>query len=448
MKRKALGHLLAWKNSPGRKPLLLKGARQVGKTWLMKEFGELAYRNTVYIDFFNNLEARKVFDGDLKPRRIIEELGFIMGASIDPNETLVIFDEVQECNRGLNSLKYFCEEAPEYHIIAAGSFLGIALHQDESFPVGKTDSFTLFPMTFSEFLNALEEKQLLAAIEKRQPRLVNLVKNNLTKYLKYYFYTGGMPEVVHSFVKEKNFKQIRLLQKRIISDYEDDFSKHTGMGAAEKLLRLWNSIPGQLAREKKKFVYNDLKPGAKSRDYRSSLFWLARCGLVYEVNRVSLPHYPLVSYAENDHFKLYMLDLGLLSAMASLDIDAFLDRDSAFFDHFHGALAEQYVLQELKALEDIPVFYWTREGSAKAEVDFVIQTGNKVIPLEVKAEKNLKAKSLKVFASLYKPQIAIRSSLADLGQHTWENGITYDIPLYMIGGIIPALADNPIIAIQ
>jgi predicted AAA+ superfamily ATPase len=435
MQRKALELLRAWKNSPNRKPLLLKGARQVGKTWLMKEFAKTAYRNTVYIDFFNNREARKIFDGDLKPHRIIEELNFISGTSVIPGETLVIFDEIQECNRGLNSLKYFCEEAPEYHIIAAGSFLGITLHEDESFPVGKTDSFTLFPMTFSEFINALGEKQLLIAMEKREPRLLNLVKDNLIKHLKYYFYVGGMPEVVHAFTKEKSFKKIRSLQKRIVSDYEDDFSKHTGAAAAEKLIRLWNSIPGQLAREKKKFVYNELKPGAKSRDYRSALLWLVKCGLIYEVNRVTLPHYPLVSYAEAEHFKLYMLDTGLLSAMADLDIEAFLDRDPSFFDHFHGALAEQYVLQELKALGDIPVFYWAREGSAKAEVDFVIQMRNKIIPLEVKAEKNLKAKSLKVFIDTYKPEMAIRSSLSDLGQSCTIGCTMHDIPLYMIDSL-------------
>jgi len=434
--------LLAWKNSPGRKPLLLKGARQVGKTWLMKEFGKTAYRNTVYIDFFNNREARRIFDDDLKPKRIIDELGFISGESIRPGETLVIFDEIQECNRGLNSLKYFCEEAPEYHIIAAGSFLGIALHHDESFPVGKTDSLTLYPMTFSEFLYALKEQQLITAIEKREPRLIALIKNNLIKYLKYYFYVGGMPEVVLAFTKEKKFNTIRAIQKRIIGDYEDDFSKHIGTGSAEKVIRLWNSIPRQLARESKKFVYNDVKPGAKSRDYRSSLFWLTKCGLVYEVSRVTLPHYPLASYAEPEYFKLYMLDIGLLSAMCGLDIDAFLDRDPAVFDHFYGALAEQYVLGELKALENIPIFYWTREGSAKAEVDFIIQIGNKVIPLEVKAERNLKAKSLKSLIDTHSPKTVIRSSLADMGQSTYSGSVIHEIPLYMIGGIEDLLSGS------
>jgi predicted AAA+ superfamily ATPase len=401
----------------------------------MKEFGKTTYRNTVYIDFFNNQRARKIFDGDLKPLRIIEELGFIAGESIYPGETLVIFDEIQECNRSLNSLKYFCEEAPEYHIIAAGSFLGIALHENESFPVGKTDSLTLHPLTFSEFLTALDEQQLITAIEKRKPRLTALVKNELSKYLKYYFYVGGMPEVALAFAKEKNFRAIRKIQKRIISNYEDDFSKHIGMGSAEKVIRLWNSIPRQLAREMKKFVYTDVKPGAKSRDYRSSLFWLIKCGLVHEVSRISLPHYPLASYAEPDHFKLYMADIGLLSAMSGLDIEAFLDRDAAVFDHFHGALAEQYVLGELKALGDIPIFYWAREGSAKAEVDFIVQCGNRVIPLEVKAERNLKAKSLKSFINIYNPPMAIRSSLADWGHGNYADCVIYDIPLYMISGL-------------
>jgi len=428
-----MASLAAWKDAPDRKPLLLTGARQVGKTWLMKEFGKTAYKNTVYIDFFNNDQARKVFDGDLEPRRIIEELGFISGESIRPGETLVIFDEIQECNRGLNSLKYFCENAPEYHLIAAGSFLGIALHQDESFPVGKTDSLTLYPMTLAEFLNALGEDRLSLAIEKQEPRLVTLVKDDLIKYLKYYFYVGGMPEAVQAFTKEKNFKKIRVIQKRILADYENDFSKHIGMGSADRVIRIWNSIPAQLARENKKFVYGDVKPGSKSRDYRSSLFWLSKCGLVHEICRITMPHYPLISYADPAHFKLYMLDVGLLSAMSDLDIAAFLDRDSSVFDHFYGALAEQFVLQELKAAEDIPVYYWTREGSAKAEVDFVIQLGNKIIPLEVKAEKNLKAKSLKVFMEMYKPLKAIRLSLADPGQSSSADSTLYDIPLFLAG---------------
>jgi predicted AAA+ superfamily ATPase len=446
MQRKVMESLLAWKNLPGRKPLLLKGARQVGKTWLMKEFGKTAYQNTVYIDFYNNQQARRLFEGDLKPLRIIEELGFISGESIFPGQTLIIFDEIQECNRGLNSLKYFYEEAPDYHIIAAGSFLGIALHQEESFPVGKTDSLTLYPMTFLEFLNALEEPQLVAAVSKREPRLIALVRDELVKSLKYYFYVGGMPEVVFSFTTGKNFKTTRAIQKRIISDYEDDFSKHTDTRSAEKVIRLWNSIPRQLARESKKFVYNDVKPEAKShaksRDYRSSLFWLTKCGLVYEVSRVTLPHYPLASYAEPEHFKLFMLDIGLLSAMAGLDIEAFLERDPAVFDHFHGALAEQYVLSELKALNDIPVYYWAREGSAKAEVDFLIQAGNKIIPLEVKAERNLKAKSLKLFIDTYAPSIAIRSSLADMGQGNYSGAAVYDFPLYMIGRLAGFLSDK------
>ena len=439
MQRKVIESLLTWKNSSERKPLLLKGARQVGKTWLMKEFGKTAYRNMVYIDFFNNQQARRLFDGDLKPRRIIEELEFISGESVHPEDTLVVFDEIQECNRGLNSLKYFCEEAPEYHIMAAGSFLGITLHQDESFPVGKTDSLTLYPMTFSEFLAALGEQQLVSAIEKQEPRLITLVKNDLIKFLKYYFYVGGMPEVVLAFSKEKNFNAIRAIQKRIISGYEDDFSKHIGMRSAEKVIMLWNSIPRQLARESKKFIYNDVNPGeqsrARSRDYRSSLFWLTKCGLVYEVSRITLPHYPLASYAEPEHFKLFMLDIGLLSAMAGLDIEAFLERDPAVFDRFHGALAEQYVLGELKALEHIPVYYWARKGSAQAEVDFIIQTGNKIIPLEVKAERNLKAKSLKFFMDKYNPPAVIRSSLSDMGQSNYPGGIIYDIPLYMIGNL-------------
>jgi len=314
--------------------------------------------------------------------------------------------------------------------------LGIALHENESFPVGKTESLTIYPMNYNEFLEAQGENRLLEAIDTaiyNDSRLLNLVKNDLIKHLKYYFYTGGMPEVVLSFSSEKNYKNIRSIQKRIISDYENDFSKHAGMVSSEKISRLWNSIPSQLARENKKFIYNDVKTGAKSRDYRSPLFWLSRSGLIYEVSRITLPHYPLTYYSEPQHFKLYTLDVGLLSAAVGLDINSFLERDSSVFDHFFGALAEQFVLQELKTLEDIPVCYWAREGSAKAELDFIIQAGNKIIPLEVKAERNLKSKSLKVFMDMYKPQTAILSSLEDLNQKDSASGIFYDIPLYMIG---------------
>jgi len=399
----------------------------------MKEFGKLFYQNTVYIDFYNNKQARGIFENDLKPQRIIEELKFISGMQIECEKTLIIFDEIQECNRALNSLKYFCEELPQYHIVAAGSFLGIAIHENESFPVGKTDSLNIYPMTFEEFLDALGEEKILDALERCETRFIELIKADIIKNLKYYFYTGGMPEVVLSFSKEKNFNKIRSIQKRIIADYENDFSKHTGMVSSEKVIRLWNSIPSQLAREKKQFVYKDVKTGARSRDYRSALFWLSRCGLVYEVSRVTLPHYPLISYAEPEHFKLYTLDVGLLSAVAALDINAFLARDAAVFDHFYGALAEQYTLQEIKAMEDIAVFYWAREGSAKAEVDFVIQMEDKVIPVEVKAEKNLKAKSLKVYTDLYKPQYAVCSSLENLGKRNVSDAVLLDIPLYLIG---------------
>jgi len=244
-----------------------------------------------------------------------------------------------------------------------------------------------------------------------------------------------MPEIVLAFSIERNFLKIRELQKRIISGYENDFSKHINKGYAEKVIRLWNSIPGQLSREKKKFVYNDVKTGAKSRDYRSSLFWLSKLGLVYEVYRVKIPNHPLTAYADNEHFKLFMLDVGLLSAMADLDINTFLDRDAAVFNHFYGALTEQFVLQELKALGDTPVYYWTREGSGSAEVDFIIRNENKIIPIEVKAEKNLKAKSLKVYIEMYKPDLAIRTSLTDIGKGKIINCSVYDIPLYMISQI-------------
>jgi predicted AAA+ superfamily ATPase len=427
MDRKIMPFLVEWKNSKNRKPLLIKGARQVGKTWLMKTFGDKYYKNIVYIDFHNNEKVHKLFQGDINPFRIIDELSVVADKPINADETLIIFDEIQECSRALSSLKYFCEDARQYHIVAAGSFLGVSLHENDSFPVGKTDSLALYPLSFSEFLDAIGANKLNAVIEKQDEKLISAFKNDFIKFLKYYYYIGGMPEVVSIFSEDRNFKSCRRIQKRIIDDYQNDFLKHIGLHSGVKVEMLWNEIPKQLAKENKKFVYSEMKPGAKSRDFRSALFWLVKSGLVYMVNNLSRPSLPLLSYQEQEHFKLYMLDIGLLSALTDLDISVFFDADEKVFNHFKGALSEQYVLQELKSLGDIPVFYWSKRKST-AEIDFVIQSLGKVIPIEVKSSTDLRSKSLKVYIDDNKPKIAIRTSLADAR----INDAIYEIPLFEI----------------
>jgi predicted AAA+ superfamily ATPase len=430
MQRNTIYDLINWKNDPNRKPLIIQGARQVGKTWLMKEFGRTQYKTVFYISFENNDRIQQVFSGDMDTRRIISELEAIQKRKISAADTLIIFDEIQECNRALVSLKYFCENSPEYNIIAAGSFLGVAIHSGNSFPVGKVDLLILYPLTFAEFLNAAGEDRLTAAVQNKDYHLIKVLKNDYIKYLKYYFYVGGMPEAVLSFITHKNLTKVRKIQKAILETYKKDFSKHIGLSSVPKVEMIWESLPQQLAKEKKKWVYNDMKAGARAREYEDAMFWLINCGLVYKVNRVTTPKLPLASYQEREYFKLYAVDIGLLSAMSSLGEEVFFDPDPAIFVHFKGALTEQYVLQELKAINDLPVSYWANDAGS-AEVDFVIQTANQIIPVEVKATINLKAKSLKVYMESFKPKTTIRTSLVDYRQ---QYGI-YEIPLYMIGAL-------------
>jgi predicted AAA+ superfamily ATPase len=428
MERKTVLDLLRWKNKPNRKPLILQGARQVGKTWLLKEFGRLYYDKVLYINFDDSRDMREVFEPNLDVRRIIATLEAEGHIKITPENTLIIFDEIQECNRALVSLKYFCENAPEYHIIGAGSFLGVAMHQGNSFPVGKADMLTLYPLSFFEFLTALGETGLVEAANALDyPRIAGM-KSRYIELLKHYFYVGGMPEAVLSFSEERDFEQVREIQRNILRNYQADFSKHISGADIPKVGMIWNSVPAQLAREKKKFLYADVKQGARAREYENALQWLINSGLVYQINRVNLPKLPLISYQEREHFKLYMLDTGLLSAMASLDVKTVLVPDAALFSRFKGALTEQYVLQELKSLDDsVPVFYWTNSKNT-SEIDFILQKWDEVIPLEVKAGINLKAKSLTAYRETFKPATAVRSSLVEYGRH----GGLFEIPLYLM----------------
>lgn len=426
MKRLALEHLADWKSKENRKPLLIHGARQVGKTWLMKEFGETSYQNMVYFNFERNKRVRDLFEIDLDPNRLLLGLEIEAGQKITPKNTLIIFDEIQACPQAITSLKYFYEEKPEYSIIAAGSLLGVAIHQGVSYPVGKVDTMTLYPLTFGEFLDAMGEEKLYDLTASNQFDLIKAFKDKLIDYLKQYLYIGGMPEVVKSFVKNKDFVEVRKIQKQILDDYQNDFSKHVPEDVLPKLRMVWDSIPGQLSKENKKFIYNQLMEKARAKDFENAITWLQNSGLIYKIGRVSKPALPIKSYVDMSIFKLFLVDVGLLSAMSALDARVLLEGD-ALFTEFKGAITEQYVLQELKAVPNMEISYWSNDAG-NAEVDFVVQCNSLILPVEAKATTNLKAKSLKVYMEKFKPAFAVRTSMADYNQ----TGSLHDIPLFMI----------------
>ncbi len=424
MYRKAIEHLFKWKAKKNRKPLVIRGARQVGKTWLMKEFGKTAYQSMVYINFDNNRRMKELFSTDLDTERIIIGLELYSGDKIDPDNTLLIFDEVQEVPAALTSLKYFYENAPQYHIVCAGSLLGVALHEGTSFPVGKVEFMDLFPLSFTEFLMAMEKEQYADLLEKQDFEMVTTFKHEYINLLKQYFYVGGMPEAVLAFSENMDFGEVRRIQQRILDAYEQDFSKHAPTDVVPRIRMLWNSIPAQLAKENKKFIYGIIKEGARAKDYELAMLWLSDCGLVYQVHRVTAPNLPLKAYEDLKAFKLFVVDVGLLSCMVRLRADTLLDGND-MFKEFKGALTEQYVLQQLKTLEDLQVYYWTNDRGS-AEIDFLIDNGKEVIPMEVKAEVNLQAKSLKTYKEKYNPKISVRTSMTDYKQENW----LLNLPLY------------------
>jgi hypothetical protein len=426
MKRKLLENLVEWKNRKAHKPLILEGARQVGKTWLMQEFAKTQYKKVAYINFDRNLKMRETFETDLDTKRLITAIGLDAEFKITPEDTLIIFDEIQECPRAITSLKYFNEDAPEYDIIAAGSLLGVAHHTGTGFPVGKVEFLRLYPLSFTEFLDAMGKEQYVELIEKQDFEMIKIFSNKFEDLLKQYCYIGGMPEVVQNFVNNGDFNQVRTIQKRILSAYERDFSKHIPANTVEKARMLWNSIPTQLAKENKKFIYNAIKKGARAKEFETALTWLRNNGLIYQVHKITKPGLPIGAYADLDAFKLFVLDVGLLGALSGLEAKTILGKYE-IFQEFKGAIAEQYVLQQFKTIDDMPIYYWTNETS-RSEVDFVIQRESKVIPVEVKAATNLKARSLKIYMEQFKPELAIRTSLADYKKI--ENLV--DIPLYAI----------------
>lgn len=429
MYRIAIEKLLKWKEKKYRKPLIVGGARQVGKTWLMKEFGKQYYKDTIYINFDSNSRMTELFASDLDTKRLIMGLELYADRKIDPEHTLLIFDEVQEVPRALTSLKYFCENAPEYQIVCAGSLLGIALHEGTSFPVGKVDFLNLYPLSFKEFLIATGKERFIELLDHQDYQMITSFKDTYIDALKQYYYVGGMPEVVQSFIDNSDFREVRDIQKRILLAYEQDFSKHAPNEIVPKIRMLWKSIPSQLSKENKKFIYGLIREGARAKEYETALLWLSDCGLVHKVSRVNTAKIPLKAYEDLKGFKLFVLDVGLLGCMAGLNQKVLLDGNDLFVE-FKGALTEQYVCQQLKTIEDLNLFYYTNERGS-CEIDFVVDTGEQIIPVEVKAEVNLKAKSLKTYHEKFNPEISIRTSMADYKKEEW----LINLPLYAINQI-------------
>lgn len=427
MYRYAINDLIAWKNSPNHMPLIIKGARQVGKTWLMQEFGKTQYEKIAYISFDNNPRLDTLFKKDFNIKRLMDGLNIEVGFNITPKDTLIIFDEIQENPLALTSLKYFCENAPKYDIVAAGSLLGVAHHSGTGFPVGKVEYLNLYPLSFKEFLLAMSENQILEIINKNDFEMQKVFKERIIDLLRRYCYVGGMPKAVLSFSQEQDYNLVRKIQRNILSDYEGDFSKHISPEQVERTRLLWNAIPSQLVKENKKCVYGKIKQGARAKDFEIALNWLIDSGLVHKVSRVTEPNMPLKAYEDVSAYKLFLLDVGLLGAMNDLDSRSLLENDKLFND-YNGSITEQYVLQEFKTIGELPVFYW---ASNRAELDFLIQYQNNIIPVEAKATINLQAKSLKSFRQKYAPKISVRTSLADYEENT---GL-FNIPLYDIENV-------------
>ena len=401
----------------------------------MKEFGKVEYKNYVYVSFDRNTIAQELFSKNIDIFKIIEGLELISNIKIIPNETLIILDEIQECPEALTTLKYFCENAPEFHIIVAGSLLGVSL-SGTGFPVGKVDFMTLYPLNFMEFLDALGKNNYRNIIQKMDFKLLIPFLEEIKYLLKQYYFIGGMPEIVENFSVNKDYQQARILQENILTSYEQDFSKHTSSTIAERIKGLWFSIPSQLAKENKKFIYGATREGAKAREYEQAINWLRDSGLIYKVNKITKPYLPIRAYEDISAFKLYILDIGLLCAISNLSAKTILDGDKIFRE-FKGALTEQYVLQQIKTQNNLSINYWTSDR--KAEIDFIIQLEDIVVPIEAKSEINLKAKSLSYYRKEFKPKKTVRTSLADFK----VDEDLYNIPLYMIGNINNILSTTP-----
>lgn len=424
MQRLAMDSLVAWKNNPRRKPLLLQGARQVGKTWLALEFGRKEFERVAHVVFLDNEPMRRAFEGSLAPERLLPIIAAETGVAVGDERTLIILDEIQECPRALTALKLFQEQRPEVPIIAAGSLLGVALHRGISFPVGKVDHLDLHPLTFLEFLLATGNDALADAVRRADLDILDVFAEKYTDLLKQYYFVGGMPEAVEAYREGANFSAARSVQERLLHDYEFDFSKHASPLLAERAREVWHSIPSQLARENKKFVYSAVRPGARARGYEEAINWLIDAGLLIRVPRISKPGLPLSAYKDLAAFKLYMLDVGLLGALSHLDARTVVD-GSLLFQEFKGALTEQYVCQQLVATNSVNPYYWSAENSS-GEVDFLYDHAGRVVPVEVKAEDNVRARSLRAFVDKYGIERSLRLSLAGVRDQGWM----FNLPLY------------------
>ncbi len=424
MRRLKLDELVAWKNAPARKPLIIRGARQVGKTWLMKEFGRQHYDQTVYVNFEKTRRLKELFTDGFETGRVLTALQAESGLTITPGNTLIIFDEIQAVPEAITSLKYFQEDAGAYHIVAAGSLLGVALHAHISFPVGKVDFMDLYPLNYPEFLEATGDAALAEMLTAGDWKLISAYRSRFIEKLKQYYYVGGMPEAVQRFSENSSFAEVREIQNNILEAYEQDFSKHAPADIVPRIRMVWNSIPSQLSKENRKFIYGLVKEGSRAKDYELALSWLSDCGQIHKVSRVTKPGIPLKAYEDIGAFKVFVVDIGLLAALVEIDARSLLE-GNAVFTEFKGAMTEQFVFQQIAGNRDFAIYYWSADRST-AEVDFVIQFEGHAFPLEVKAEENLHAKSLKVYSDRFNPPVSIRSSMSDFRQQEW----LINLPLY------------------
>lgn len=429
MNRKAIEELYKWKASVDRKPLILQGARQVGKTWLIKEFAKEAYQKYAYVNFEDNDMLRQLFQNDFDIQRIINSIQWATGVTIDAN-TLIILDEIQEAPRGITALKYFQEKAPEYHVVAAGSLLGIAMHQNDSFPVGKVDFMYLYPLSFFEFLEAIGEKRMVDLLLSKEWQMITMFRTKFEECLRQYYYVGGMPAVVCAFAADGDIERVRTLQNGILESYERDFSKHAPAIEVPRIRMVWQSIPAQLSKENRKFVYGVVKEGARAKDFELAIEWLKDAGLIYKVNRSKKGQLPLAAYEDFSAFKIFMSDIGLMGAMSKLPAQSLLSGNALFSD-FKGALTEQYVMQQLKTNAELSIYYWSADSS-RGEIDFLLQRDSDIIPVEVKAEENLQAKSLRSFVDKNPGLHGVRLSMSPYREQDWMT----NYPLYSVLAVL------------
>ena len=432
MKRKLNKAQINWKNDPDRKPLVLEGARQVGKTWLLKEFGQNEYQNLVYVNFHDDPEAQEIFRVDLKVDRILYLLESITNQKITAGKTLIFMDEIQEAYRGLDSLKYFCENAREQHVVVAGSLLGTTHRKGESYPVGKVNLLTLYPMTFEEFLWAKGEERIAEILARTDWGMLQILDSKIQELLRQYYYVGGMPEAVLQYTTKGDVNKVRQIHEEILRAYDNDFAKHAG-DETERIRMVWESIPNQLAKENKKFIYGAVKEGGRARDFEIAIEWLVRAGLVYKIRRCKNPAMPLKFYEDFDAFKLYLLDVGLLGAMSKASPRLMLINNGVFTE-YKGAFTENYVLQQLKSFGALDVYYFSKDKSTQ-EVDFLVQTAERIIPIEVKAEENVKSKSLKQFVTVDHADKHLKGLRCSMKSYI-DQGWMENIPLYGLLGYI------------